>query len=179
MGGCMPIGKSSGFGYLGLLFFVAITAAALAALGQAWSTAAQRERERELEFRGGEIARAILSYSRAVGPDPTVPPQYPASFDDLLNDRRGVKTRHHLRRAYLDPFTGKPDWVLVPEPTNPKRFNAVHSSATQVLLRETRDDGTAIRLASDWIFAARALESGDDVPGSIAVPPGAASATRP
>jgi hypothetical protein len=30
------------------------------ALGQAWSTAAQRERERELAFRGGEIAQALL-----------------------------------------------------------------------------------------------------------------------
>ena len=36
----------------------ALTAAGLAALGQAWSTAAQREKERELAFRGGEIARA-------------------------------------------------------------------------------------------------------------------------
>ena len=171
--------KARGFGYLGLLFFVAITAAALAALGQAWSTAAQRERERELEFRGNEIARAITSYARALSADPTQPPQYPSSFDDLLNDRRGVVTRHHLRRAYLDPFTGKPDWVLVPEPANPKRFNAVHSSAEQVLLRERRDDGTAIHRASDWLFEARPPGSSDDAPGSISLPPEPASAPRP
>ncbi len=177
MDGCMPIGKSSGFGYLGLLFFVAITAAALAALGQAWSTAAQRERERELEFRGGEIARAITSFARVVGGDPNLPPQYPTSFEDLLNDRRDLKTRHHLRRAYLDPFTGKPDWVLVPEPANPKRFNAVHSRAAQGLLRESTDDGSAIRVASDWIFAARPPGSDDSTTHSP-MPPAAASAPR-
>ncbi|MBW8894437.1 MAG: hypothetical protein JF617_20915 [Burkholderiales bacterium] len=91
-----------GFTYLGMLFLVALTAAALAALGQAWTTAAQREKERELEWRGGEIARAIASYAKAS----TNPPgQYPRSLDDLLIDRRGVNARHHLRRAYVDPFT--------------------------------------------------------------------------
>ena len=144
-----------GFSYLGLLFFVAITAAALAALGQAWSTAAERERERELEFRGNEIARAIQSYAAVQSADPGQPPQYPASIDDLLNDRRGVKARHHLRRAYVDPFTGKADWMLVPDSFNPKRFSGVHSRSTQVLLREVIDDGTPVHLASDWVFNAR------------------------
>ncbi|MBC7729067.1 MAG: hypothetical protein H7242_15910 [Microbacteriaceae bacterium] len=174
-----PAAGARGFSYLGLLFFVAITAAPLAAAGQAWGMAGERERQRELEFRGNEIGRAITTYSRALSADPTVPPQFPTSFDDLLNDRRGIKTRHHLRRAYLDPFTGKPDWVLVPEPTNPKRFNAVHSSAAQVLLRESKDDGTAIRLASDWVFAARPIGSSEDAPGNGSAAPGAASAARP
>lgn len=165
-----------GFSYLGLLFFVAITAAALAALGQAWSTAAQRERERELAFRGGEIGRAIASYAASVGRDPSVPPQFPASLDDLLVDRRGVKTRYHLRRAYLDPFTGKPDWVLVPEPTQAQRFSAVHSRSEQVLLRETREDGTPVHMASDWVFSARAPGSGEARSLDGPAPPKAASA---
>lgn len=168
--------RARGFSYLGLLFFVAITAAALAALGQAWSTAAQRERERELAFRGGEIGRAIASYAAVVGPDPAKPPQHPTSLDDLLADRRGIKTRHHLRRAYLDPFTGKPDWVLVPEPTHPQRFNAVHSRSDQVLLRETREDGTPVRVASDWVFSARVPGSGGSRPLDGPAPPEAASA---
>ena len=168
-----------GFSYLALLFFVAVTAAALAALGQAWRTAAERERERELEFRGNEIARAITSYARALNADPSAPLQYPASFDDLLNDRRGLKTRHHLRRAYLDPFTGKPDWVLVPEPSHPQRFNAVHSNTAKVLLRQTKDDGTAIHVASDWIFAARPPDSGDDVRSDMPLAPDVAPAPRP
>ncbi len=142
--------RQRGFTYLGLLFFVAITAAGLASLGQAWSTAAQRERERELEFRGNEIAQAIASYLKT---SPGLA-QYPSSLDDLLADRRGPKTRHHLRRAYVDPFTGKPDWVLVPDPANPKNFSAVHSRSERPLLRQTQADGTATATAQDWVFAA-------------------------
>ena len=168
--------RAQGFGYLGLLFFVAITAAALAALGQAWSTAAQRERERELEFRGGEIARAIASYAAAANADPAALVTYPTTLDDLLNDRRGIKARHHLRRAYTDPFTGRADWVQIPDPANAKRFVGVHSRTDKVLLREKTDDGTAIHLASDWRFIARPPgSSGAQLPGSPS-PPSEASA---
>ncbi|MCV2353689.1 type II secretion system GspH family protein [Paucibacter sp. B2R-40] len=148
--------RQRGFTYLGLLFFVAITAAGLAALGQAWSTAAQRERERELEFRGNEIAQAIGSYLKT---SPGLA-QYPASLDDLLADRRGPKTRHHLRRAYADPFTGKPDWVLVPDAANPKTFSAVHSRSERALLRQSQTDGTSVATAQDWVFTAATAPNG-------------------
>jgi type II secretory pathway pseudopilin PulG len=164
--------RQRGFTYLGLLFFVAITAAGLAALGQAWSTAAQRERERELEFRGNEIAQAIASYLKT---SPGLA-QYPASLDDLVADRRGPKTRHHLRRLYVDPFTGKADWVLVPDTANPKSFSAVHSSSERPLLRQTQSDGTAIATAKDWVFAASTSphiplpEQADPFPGQASSP---------
>lgn len=147
-----------GFTYLGLLFFVAITAAGLAALGTAWSTAAQRERERELEFRGNEIAQAIGSYLKT---SPGLA-QYPTNLEDLLADRRGPKTRHHLRRAYADPFTGKVDWVLVPDAANPQTFSAVHSRSEQPLLRQVQTDGTPIANAQDWVFAANTAKFGGD-----------------
>jgi type II secretory pathway pseudopilin PulG len=165
--------RSRGFTYLGLLFFVAITAASLAALGQSWSTAMQRERERELEFRGEEIARAIASYVKA---SPGSPPQYPEQLTDLLIDRRGAKTRHHLRRAYLDPFTGKPDWVLVPEqslagaPASSRTFNAVHSSSKRQLLRQTQPDGTPLSQAEDWVFSASTY-LGQGLPPQLILPP--------
>jgi type II secretory pathway pseudopilin PulG len=159
-----------GFTYLGLLFFVATSAAALAALGQAWSSAAQRERERELEFRGGEIARAIAAYVKAA---PNQQAQYPASLDDLLADRRGVKTRHHLRRAYVDPFTGEADWVLVPEPGNPRRFVAVHSRSEQRLLRTSVDGGTPVSKAQDWIFRASTYDANRMGLQAPALPPSA------
>ncbi|MDT9000914.1 type II secretion system protein [Paucibacter sp. APW11] len=162
MAGSTPTGEAMrqrGFSYLGMLFFVAITAAALAALGQRWSTAMQRERERELEFRGKEIARAIESYLAATG---TSVPQYPRSLDDLLIDGRSFKPRHHLRRRYLDPFTGTDDWVLVPAPSDPKGFAGVHSSSEQVLLRRLSADASKEALARDWQFLANA--SGQAIP---------------
>lgn len=138
-----------GYSYLAVLFLVALTAAGLAALGQAWSTAAQREKERELMFRGGEIARAIASYQRAAG---TEPAPNPASLQDLLHDERGARVRHHLRRLYVDPFTGRADWVLVPDPLNMGRFRAVHSRSEAPLLRTVTPEGQPIAKASDWVF---------------------------
>jgi len=171
----MPIGSARirGFIYLAALFLVALTAAGLAALGQSWSTAAQRERERELGFRGAEIARALASYAKAT---PNPPQQYPKTLDELLVDRRGLKPRHHLRRLYADPFTGLPDWVLVPEPGQPGAFSAVHSRSVQALLRETSWDGSAVKQAADLVFAARAFQDSPQ-PQAVAAsaPPGAAS----
>ena len=172
--------RRRGYSYLAVLFLVALTAAGLAALGQAWRTAAQRERERELEFRGTAIANAIASYQRA-GSTPT--PQLPRSLDDLLEDRRGVTVRHHLRQRYVDPFTGEADWELVSQqeavpqgglPSQPAldtaRFSAVRSRSDQPLLRELTPDGTPLQKASDWLFNAPTLG------GNLAMPQPGASA---
>lgn len=140
-----------GFSYLAVLFLVALTSAGLAALGQAWSTAAQRERERELQFRGEAIADAIARYQAA---GTTAAPELPRSLDDLLEDRRGATVRHHLRQRYADPFTGEADWELVHPDGDRARFNAVRSRSPLPLLREQSPDGTVLHKASDWLFAA-------------------------
>lgn len=145
----------AGFTYIGLLLFVAITGAALAALGQAWTTAVQREKERELEFRGREIAQAIQSYRMASPAQANQPPQYPRSLDDLLVDARQLKPRHHLRRLYPDPLTGKADWVLIPDPANPQAFHGLRSRSEQQLMRRQRPDGTPLLKASEWVFLAQ------------------------
>lgn len=143
-----------GFSYLAVLFLVALTAAGLATLGQAWSTAAQRERERELQFRGEAIADAITSYQKA---GVTAQPELPRSLDDLLDDRRGPTVRHHLRQRYVDPFTGAADWELVSRDGDGTRFGAVRSRSSRALLRERAPDGTVLRKASDWLFVAPPL----------------------
>ncbi len=161
-----------GFSYLAVLFLVALTAAGLAALGQAWSTAAEREREKELLFRGGEIARAIAAYAKTTPP----PEQYPKSLDDLVADNRGVKPRRHLRRAYEDPFTGKPDWELVPEAGQPGAFSAVRSRSEHLLLRDVGPDGVQVRVARDLLFSARNATAGAQLPADPASAASAASA---
>lgn len=161
MGSCTRIGspvQQRGFTYLGMLFFVAITAAALAALGQSWSTAAQREKERELEFRGREIARAIASYRQSGAPAAA----YPHSLADLLIDARGPKPRHHLRRAYIDPFTGQADWVLVAAPGDPQGFHAVHSRSERLLLRRLQPDNPEPSRADAWLFSADEAQAKPD-----------------
>ncbi|WP_422011624.1 type II secretion system protein [Roseateles sp.] len=158
-----------GFTYLGVLFLVALTAAGLAALGKAWSTASQRERERELQFRGEAIAAAITSYQKAT---PKAPPELPRSLDDLLEDRRGVVIRRHLRQRYADPFTGEPDWELVTQDADKTRFGAVRSRSTHPLLREMAPDGAALRKASDWLFVAQPADGSAAATASL---PGASA----
>jgi type II secretory pathway pseudopilin PulG len=102
---------SQGFTYLWLLFVVALGGVALAALGQRQQTLQQREREAELRFRGAAIASAIASYVRASPAGATH--SLPQRLEDLLEDRRSGALQRHLRRLYVDPFTGRADWTLI------------------------------------------------------------------
>lgn len=143
-----------GFTYLWLLFVVAIGGAALAVAASSWKTQLQRERERELLFRGGEIERAIASYRSASAAGPAGPTQWPRDFDDLLEDRRGGVVRHHLRRLYVDPFTGKPDWERLGTERSELRGVRSRSSATALLIQEfgpPADPSQPVRV-SDRVF---------------------------
>lgn len=101
--------RSYGFTYLGLLIAVALMGIGLAAIGEVWSTALKRERERELLFVGGQFRQAIGRYYEG---SPGVK-QYPRKLEDLLEDKRFPVIKRYLRRIYLDPMTGKPDWGLL------------------------------------------------------------------
>jgi type II secretory pathway pseudopilin PulG len=105
----------AGFSILGLLFLVAGLGVALAALGTAWSTAAQREKERDLLFVGDQYRRAIESFWKIPLPVGT-PRRLPKNFDELLEDPRFPTTVRHLRRVWRDPLTGTTEWGLVKEP---------------------------------------------------------------
>jgi len=153
LGGCGGGGSQRGFGYLGLLFFIALTAAALGALGQRWSTAAQRERERELLFRGQAIVRAIESYAAATPQRPA----YPQRLEELVEDRRSLRPRHHLRQLYADPFTGEPDWELIAAPPPALGFIGVRSRSDRPLLMSQGPDGQAVERANGLQFMAQAL----------------------
>ena len=123
-------GRQRGFTFLWLIFVLAVVAAGLAAIAQPVSLAVRRDREAELAFRGNEIARALTSYWAAT---PGSAKQLPTSLADLLEDRRGPRPLHHLRRIYADPFTGLADWVLVT--TDDGRISAVHSRSDAPMLR--------------------------------------------
>lgn len=106
-------GKQSGFTFLLLLFFVSLIGISLAVTGVLWRQDAQREKERELLFIGGEFRRAIaLYYERSPGSIK----HYPKSLEDLLQDKRQLTTQRYLRRIYRDPITGKDEWGTVKHP---------------------------------------------------------------
>jgi type II secretory pathway pseudopilin PulG len=96
----------AGFTYIGLLIAIVVMGVALSAVGVVWRTQAQREREQELLFIGHDFERAIGSYYKAGH-------QFPQEIDDLLDDKRGPKPAHHLRRFYNDPMTGAQDWNII------------------------------------------------------------------
>ncbi len=142
-----------GFTYLWLLFLLAAGGAALAAAGQRWSGVMLSERERELIFRGEQIAAAIAAY-RAV--EIAGAARWPASWEELIEDRRGPLLRRHLRRAYADPFTGETDWEPILGEDGHWRGVRSRSPAPARLVREATGNGvtTQLRRVSDHRFVA-------------------------
>lgn len=99
----------AGFTYLAVLFAIVVMGVVLAGAGQVWSTAAKRERERELLFIGNQFRQAIGRYYES---SPGAK-QYPAKLEELLEDRRFPKPQRYLRKMYVDPMTGRAEWGLV------------------------------------------------------------------
>jgi len=95
-------------------------------------TAAQREREEELIFRGNQYARAVALFHQQFN-------RYPASVDELLKRTNGFR---FLRHAYPDPMTRSGKWRFIhvnaagvvldsltwTSPTQPKSPPAAESS---------------------------------------------------
>jgi type II secretory pathway pseudopilin PulG len=145
-----------GFGYLLLLFALALSGAALAHLGQAWSHAAQRERETELLFIGREFSEALASYRDRT---PAGQPAAPGSFEELLEDKRFPHPVRHLRRLYRDPVAREAEWGTV---RLQGRIVAVHSLSRGRPLREHLPEFVALRPGgpdpdgyAGWHFVAR------------------------
>jgi type II secretory pathway pseudopilin PulG len=104
-----------GFTYVVMLIAIAILGVGLAAIGEIASTNARYQRDQQMTWIGSQFVDAIGSYYYA---SPGATRTYPQTLDDLVQDKRYPNIRRHLRQIYLDPFTGKPDWLLVPAPGN-------------------------------------------------------------
>lgn len=111
----MPVRKCAsegqrGFTYLGVLIAIAIMGIGLSAVSEVWVRTARQQKQEELDWIGKQFTQAIGSYYLSTPGGAWV---YPASLDDLLEDRRFATTRRHLREIYANPFSGKPDWEVV------------------------------------------------------------------
>jgi type II secretory pathway pseudopilin PulG len=85
-------GADAGFAMAALLVAMTIMAVFLTMALPAWKTAAQREKETELIFRGQQYARAVMLFQRKYANT------FPPNLDVLLNE-------HFLRKKYKDPMT--------------------------------------------------------------------------
>ena len=98
---------------LAALIFMFITTLGAVAMVDLQRTQSQRAREAELLFVGDQFRYAIKSYYSTIPPG--AKQTLPRTLDDLLQDPRFSMPVRHLRRIYVDPMTGKADWILVQE----------------------------------------------------------------
>ena len=101
-----------------LLVALAVTAVLLTVAMPVWKTAAKREKEEELVWRGTQYARAVMLFRRKYAN------ASPPNLDVLINER-------FLRKKYKDPMTKDGEFQLVyatdqqqrpgvpPQPGNP------------------------------------------------------------
>jgi len=106
--------NESGFTYLGVLFAIAIIGVALLAVSEVWAKVAERQKLAQLDWAGQQYVQAIESYYYANTGSVHF---YPAKLDDLLEDKRYLSVKRHLRTLYPDPFTGTASWKLIASPT--------------------------------------------------------------
>lgn len=106
-----PRKKHRGFTYLWVLVAIAVLGVGLLAVSEMWTTVVHRQKLEELEWSGAQIARAIGSYYET-SPGTKA---YPANMQDLLDDRRSLVIRRHLRANYPNPFSGKTEWEFMVE----------------------------------------------------------------
>ncbi len=138
-----------------LLVLVSLLGIGLLVAGQSWKDQAQREREIELLWRGEQYRLAIQSYyqQQAAG----VQGQFPASLEELIEDRRGPQVRKHIRQLFPDPMTQQP---FAPVKGPDGRVRGVRSDS---LLKPFKTDGftehqQGFELASsysEWAFVYR------------------------
>lgn len=165
--------ESRGYALLAALLLVALVSLAAGIAVQSQRQNAQREREAQLLFIGGEFRRALQSYHSY----PAGGQQYPASLDDLVLDRRAPVVVRHLRKVYADPMTGEKDWVLQ---LQQGRIVGVHSRSTDMPLqhagfsKENQGFASAEHYAQ-WTFMAVAGLASGSLAEASALGPGSAN----
>jgi type II secretory pathway pseudopilin PulG len=141
-----------------VLFLIVLMGLALAAVGQVWRVASQRDKEAELLFLGDQFRRAFQSYYDS---SPGAK-EFPHSLEELIEDSRFPTAKRHLRKVFVDPMTGMPDWGLV---RLNDRLVGVFSKSKDEPLKQA---GLPVWLAAgenaktytDWVFAYNATADG-------------------
>ncbi len=97
----MHILSNNGYTLAGLIVALAALMIGMMVAVPLWSTAIQREKEKELIFRGEQYAMAIEEYKAKTGAD-------------LLELEALIKVEPRvIRKLWTDPMTGKNDWRLI------------------------------------------------------------------
>ena len=119
----------AGFAYLAVLFLVAAVSISLAVTSQQIDLQLKREKEQDWLFAGLQYQRAITAYYQQAPDGLSI---LPKTLDDLTQDKRFVKPKHHLRKAYTDPVNANKSWQLLFNEN--KQIMGVVSESNQALL---------------------------------------------
>jgi type II secretory pathway pseudopilin PulG len=144
--------RQRGFTYIAVLVALLMLSLATQGVITYVSHQAQREREADLLRIGQTYAKAIGAYYQA---SPGTIKRWPATLEDLLEDRRLVGVVRHIRELYPDPITRTFSWDLIRAPDG--GIAGVRSTSTLAPIRTgvvELDELTlppAIRYA-DWEF---------------------------
>lgn len=100
--------RSKGYTLLILMFAVAVLSIGLMVAFPVWETQINREREKELIFRGNQYIEAVRLFQQ----------KYPGSFPHSLKELHEEKC---IRRLYEDPMTKHGRWNLILSSGQPSR----------------------------------------------------------
>jgi type II secretory pathway pseudopilin PulG len=140
--------KEAGFTLLAVMAALFVLALATQQVASVLSQQAQRDREAQLLRVGQAYADAIKSYYESA---PGTVRQWPKTVEELLEDRRFVGVRRHLRHAYVDPITQTGKWGIVSAPDG--GIAGIYSLGQGTPQRRTTEDGSALGPNySDWKF---------------------------
>jgi type II secretory pathway pseudopilin PulG len=144
--------KQSGFTFLWTLLLVAMMGFGLTVVVEFHTTAAQRDKEKELLSIGHQFRLALKRYYEVQIPGTKF--DYPVSMDNLIKDNRVSGLHRHLRKVFVDPITGKAEWGLV---IMRGRIVGIHSLSDKTPIKQDgfeADDQSFKdkQKLSDWIF---------------------------
>jgi type II secretory pathway pseudopilin PulG len=101
--------RQNGFTYIGLLIAVAVLSVGLMKTAEVWGLTDHRQKLAQLDWVLRQYQTAIVSYYYSGPPKARV---LPKDLSVLLEDKRYLPPKRHLRCMYPNPFTGKSDWAV-------------------------------------------------------------------
>ena len=154
-----PSRAERGFTFIALLVAMLLLSLATQGVMTSVSQQAQREREADLLRIGQIYAQAIGAYYEA---SPGVVRRWPTSLEDLLEDKRLVTIKRHLREIYPDPMTRTANWGLIRDQEG--GITGVHSLSDVKPIRAGIVDLATAMLPpasrySDWQFVHQPVAS--------------------
>jgi type II secretory pathway pseudopilin PulG len=147
----------SGFTLLAVLVAMVLLALASQQVITVLAQQAQREREAQLIWVGEAFRQAIGAYYEN---SPGTVKRWPRELNDLVEDRRFVTLRRHVRKIYADPITRNGEWGIIR--SSDGGVQGIYSLSDLQSIRTVSPDGQTLASGSiyrDWRFVYEPLSS--------------------